>query len=307
MGFQQALEKKQFTITAEIAPPKGTDVSKMLAHADKLKGRVHGINVTDNQSSVMRLGSLAACHLLKEEGFDPIYQITCRDRNRLALQSDLLSASVLGIRNVLVLTGDHTKVGDHPQAKPVFDLDSTQLLQVIGRLNEGRDFSTRSMANKPLPNGTALEGSTDLFPGAMVNPEASPLEPHLVRFSKKVAAGARFFQTQAIYDLTKFERFMKYANDLSATILAGILLLRSAGMARYLNQNVPGVTVPDHLIKELESSADPLEAGIRIASRQIQKVQGMCAGVHIMAIGLEGKIPAILDGAGLTNQETEIH
>jgi len=301
MGFQESLEKNQFTITAEIAPPKGTDVSKMMGHADKLKGRVHGINVTDNQSSVMRLGSLAACHLLKDAGFDPIYQITCRDRNRLALQSELLSATVLGIRNVLVLTGDHPKMGDHPQAKPVFDLDSTQLLRVIGQLNQGRDISTRSM-NKTLPtlsNGAALEGSTDLFPGAVANPEVDPLEPHLLRFSKKVSAGARFFQTQAVYDLVKFERFMKYADDLGARILAGILLLRSPAMARYLNRNVPGITVPDILIKEMESSANPLETGIKIASRLIRQVQGMCAGVHIMAIGLEEKIPDILDEAGL--------
>jgi len=304
MGFQHTLERNQFTITAEIAPPKGTDVSKMLGHANKLKGRVQGINVTDNQSSVMRLGSLAACHLLMDAGLDPIYQITCRDRNRLALQSDLLSASALGIRNVLVLTGDHPKMGDHPQAKPVFDLDSTQLLQVIGHLNQGRDISTRFMnkaqaTRSTLPNGAELEGNTNFFPGAMVNPEANPLEPHLLRFSKKVAAGARFFQTQAVYDFEKFERFMKYADDLGARILAGILLLRSPAMARYLNKNVPGITVPDSLIKEMESSANPLEAGIRIASRQIRKVQGMCAGVHIMAIGLEEKIPDILDEAGL--------
>jgi 5,10-methylenetetrahydrofolate reductase len=299
MGFQQALKNNQFTLTAEIAPPKGTDVSKMLGHASKLKGRVHGINVTDNQSAVMRLGSLAACHLLKDAGLDPIYQITCRDRNRLALQSDLLSATALGIRNVLVLTGDHPRMGDHPQAKPVFDLDSTQALQVVEKLNQGRDISSRFM-NKTLDNGTALEGSTDLFPGAMVNPEANPLEPHLMRFSKKIAAGARFFQTQAVYDLAKFERFMKYADELGARILAGILLLRSPAMARYLNRNVPGITVPDSLIKELESSANPLEAGIKIASRQIRQVQGMCAGVHIMAIGLEEKIPDILDEAGLS-------
>lgn len=301
MGFQRALERNQFTITAEIAPPKGTDVSKMLGHANKLKGRVQGINVTDNQSSVMRLGSLAACHLLMDAGLDPIYQITCRDRNRLALQSDLLSASALGIRNVLVLTGDHPKMGDHPQAKPVFDLDSTQLLQVIGKLNQGRDISTRSM-NKTvatLSNGSALEGSTDFFPGAMVNPEANPLEPHLLRFSKKVAAGARFFQTQAVFDPAKFERFMRYADDLGARILAGILLLRSPAMARYVNRNVPGITVPDQVIKEMESSANHLESGIKIASRLIRQVQGMCAGVHIMAIGLEEKIPDILDDAGL--------
>ncbi|MEW6381158.1 MAG: methylenetetrahydrofolate reductase [bacterium] len=298
LSFRQVLEKNQFAITAELGPPKGTDVSRMLAHADRLRGRVHGINVTDNQSSVMRLGSLAACHLLKERGFDPVFQITCRDRNRLALQSDLLSASVLGIRNVLVLTGDHPGAGDHPQAKAVYDLDSTQLLQVIDRLNHGRDISTRFMG-KALPNSTALTGGTDLFPGAVVNPEANPLEPQVWRFSQKVAAGARFFQTQAVYDLKRFEEFMSYARELGAKILAGILVVRSAAAVRYINKNVPGVTVPDWVIKELESSPDPLEAGIRIAGRQIREFKGLCAGVHIMAIGLEDKIPAVLDEAGI--------
>lgn len=299
LSFRQALEKNQFAITAELGPPKGTDVSRMLAHADGLKGRVHGINVTDNQSSVMRLGSLAACYLLKERGLDPVFQITCRDRNRLALQSDLLSASVLGIRNVLVLTGDHPRAGDHPQAKAVYDLDSTQVLQVIDRLNHGRDISTRSPMGKPLPDGTALTGGTDLFPGAVVNPEANPLEPQVWRFSQKVAAGARFFQTQAVYNLQRFEEFMSYARELSAKILAGILAVRSAAAARYINKNVPGVTVPDWVIKELESSPDPLETGIRIAGRQIREFKGLCAGVHIMAIGLEDTIPAILDEAGI--------
>jgi len=298
MNFQQSLTQNQFTITTEIGPPKGTDTLEMLAQASKLKDRVHAMNVTDNQSSIMRLGSLAACHLLKEEGIDPIYQLTCRDRNRLALQSDLLSASALGLRNVLALTGDHPQVGDHPQAKPVFDVDSTQLLQIIGRLNEGRDLSTQFM-NKPLTEGTALKGKTGLFPGAVVCPEANPIKPQLLRFSKKVAAGAKFFQTQAIYDFEKFENFMKYARDLGIKILAGILLLRSAGMARYLNKNVPGIMVSDHLIKEMESSDHPLETGIKIAARQIEQLQGMCDGAHIMAIGMEGKILDILDEAGI--------
>jgi len=299
LDFQQALEGNQFVITAELAPPKGTDVSRMLACAERLKGRVHGINVTDNQSAVMRLGSLAACHLLKERGFDPIYQITCRDRNRLALESDLLSAAVLGIRNVLVLTGDHPNAGDHPEAKAVYDLDSTQLLQVINRLNQGRDLSSRSSRGKPLVNGATLAGGTNLFAGAVVNPEANPLEPQIWRFSQKVAAGARFFQTQAVYDLERFDQFMGYARELGAKILAGVLLVRSAAAARYVNEHVPGVVVPERVVKELESSANPLEAGIRMAGQQIRYLRERCAGVHIMAIGLEEHIPAVLDEAGI--------
>ena len=177
-------------------------------------------------------------------------------------------------------------------------VDSTQLLQIIGRLNEGRDFSTQFM-NKSLAEGTALKGKTDLFPGAVVCPEANPIKPQLLRFAKKVAAGARFFQTQAVYDLEKFENFMRYARNLNVKILAGILLLRSAGMARYLNKNVPGIMVPDHLIKEMESSAHPLETGIKIAVRQISQLQNMCDGAHIMAIGMEDKVLDILDEANI--------
>jgi len=270
----------------------------MLQHAAGLRGRVHAVNVTDNQSSVMRLGSLAASHLLKEEGLEPIFQLTCRDRNRLALQSDLLSAHVLGIRNVLALTGDHVLVGDHPQAKPVFDVDSVQLLQIIGRLNSGRDCATRS-GKKELPEGNELAGGTEFFPGAVVTPEAEPLEPQLLKFEKKVAAGAKFFQTQAVYDLDKFKDFMRYARRFPVKVLAGILLLRSAKMAGYLNKFVPGITVPEGLIRELETAGDQLEAGIRIAARQIRELQGVCDGVHVMAIGLEDKVPEILTEAGL--------
>lgn len=308
--FKQALLAGEFVITSEVGPPKGADVSEMLHHAQVLKGKVHGANVTDNQSSVMRLGSLAACHLLLDEGVEPVFQLTCRDRNRLAIQSDLLGAYALGIRNVLALTGDHILVGDHPQAKPVFDIESVQLLQVIQRLNSGRDCSTR-MGRKELPEGTELQGKTDFFAGAVVTPEADPLEPQLMKFEKKIKAGAQFFQTQAIYDLDKFAKFMDYAKPLGTKILAGILLLRSAGMARYLNNFVPGINVPDSLIGKLEEAKEKagedkklaaklqLEAGIGIAARQIKQLKGVCDGVHIMAIGLEDKVPQIIEAAGL--------
>ncbi len=290
MSFREALASGKFLITAEIGPPKGTDIEEMMNHAKEFVGLVDGVNVTDNQSSVMRLGSLAVCHLLRDIGLDPIFQLTCRDRNRLALQTDLLNAWVLGIRNALSLTGDYVTAGDHKEAKPVFDLESVQLLQVINKLNNGYDMV-----------GNELKGKTDFFPGAVVTPEANPLEPQLMKFAKKVEAGARYFQTQAVYDGDNFHRFMEKVRPLagSAKILAGILLLKSAGMARFLNNYVPGITVPQHLIDELKSAEKPLQKGIEIAARQVRELRSVCDGVHIMAIGLEDKVPEIIDLAGL--------
>ncbi|MDI6822258.1 MAG: methylenetetrahydrofolate reductase [Actinomycetota bacterium] len=288
MKFRDILNSEEFVITAEVGPPKGTDMHEMLHAADLLKGRVSAVNVTDNQSSVMRLSSLAACHLLKERGLDPIFQLTCRDRNRLALQSDLLGAATLGIENVLALTGDHPVVGDHPSSKAVFDLDSVQLLKVIHLLNSGKDMS-----------GNELVGPTNFCPGATVTPGAIPLEPQLLKFEKKVKAGAIFFQTQAVYDLEKFREFMDYARQFRVKILAGILLLKSAGMARYLNKKVPGIFVPKNLIDELEKASDSSQKGIEIAARQIQELREICDGTHIMAIGAGEKVPKILDAAEL--------
>ncbi len=288
MRLREAFESGKFVLTAEVGPPKGTDVREMLEAAEALKGRVHGVNVTDNQSAVMRMSPVVACHMLKEKGLEPILQLTCRDRNRLALQSELLGAAALGIDNVLSLTGDHVSLGDHREAKGVFDIESVQLLQAIGLLNEGKDLA-----------GNDLEGATDFYAGAVVTPEADPLEPQLMKFKKKVAAGAKFFQTQAVYDLDKFASFMERARAYPVKILAGILLLKSAGMARYLNKNVAGVFVPEPLIEELKGAADQSAKGIEIAARQIKELVGVCDGVHIMAIGAEEKVPEILDKAGL--------
>ncbi len=288
--FRQACEQKEFVVTAEIGPPKGTDVSRLVEHIDMLKDQVDGLNVTDNQSSVMRISSLAVCRLILDHGGEPVLQLTCRDRNRLALQSELLSAHVLGVHNVLCLTGDYITVGDHPQAKPVFDLDSVQLLQTVGLLNGGKDLA-----------GNELEGKTDFFAGAVVTPEADPIEPQLLKFQKKIAAGARFFQTQAIYDLDNFRRFMERTEANGAKILAGIVLLTSPGMAKYMNKNVPGIFVPDALIEEMSAApkGKRLEAGIRIAGRMIRTLreEKLCHGVHIMAIGKEECVPDILRAA----------
>jgi len=290
--FKEALESGEFTITAECGPPKGTDIKEMLAHAHNLLGKVHGINVTDNQSAVMRVAPLPVCRLLYEMGHDPILQMTCRDRNRLALQSDLLGAHILGVRNLLCMTGDYVSAGDHKSAKAVYDLDSVQLLRVVGGLNNGKDMV-----------GNDLKGPTDFFYGAVVTPEANPIEPQLIKFEKKIKAGARFFQTQAIYDIAKFKGFMKFARNFDIKVLAGILLLKNAGMANYLNRFVPGITVPDNLIEELKTAGKEgaLDKGIEIAARQIRELKEdkICDGVHIMAIGMEDKVPVIMERAGL--------
>jgi len=238
---------------------------------------------------VMRLGSLAVCSLLKQKGFEPIFQLTCRDRNRLALQSDLLSAAALGIENVLLLTGDHPTLGDHPEAKPVFDLDSVQLLQVAKKLQEGLDMKR----NK-------LTGAAPKFClGAVVNPGADPLEPQILKMEKKIEAGAEFFQTQAVYDVKVFENFLSKARHLKTPILAGIVLLKSAGMARYMNKNVAGVFVPDNLIKEMEETKDKVAKSVEISARLIRELSPLCRGIHIMPIGWDKVVPKVLDAAGL--------
>ena len=291
MSLRQLLEAGKFVVTAEIGPLKGTDTTEIEEVATLLKGRVNATNVTDQQSSVMRLGSLATCHLLKERGLEPILQMTCRDRNRLALQSDLLSAWVLGIENVLSITGDLPSLGDHPQAMPVYDLDSVQLLWVIKRLNEGYDIV-----------GNELKGKPNFFPGAVVTPTAdteAKLELQLIKMEKKIEAGARFFQTQAIYDTDVFAKFMKRVEGFKVPVLAGIIPLKSAGMAKFMNKNVAGVFVPDALITKMTEAEDKTKTVIAIAAGIIKDLKDICHGVHIMAIGWEKKVPAILDAAGL--------
>ncbi len=291
MSLKSQLEVGKFVVTAEVGPLKGTDVTELKEVAELLQGRVDATNVTDQQSSVMRLGSLATCHLLKEKGLDPVFQLTCRDRNRLALQSDLLSAYVLGIENVLAITGDLPALGDHPQAKPVYDLDSVQLLWVISRLNEGYDIV-----------GNELKGKPDFFPGAVVNPGAdteAASELQLIKMEKKIAVGARFFQTQAVYDVDAFAKFMKRVEGFRIPILAGIIPLKSVGMARFMNRNVAGVFVPEELIDRMAAAEDKAKTGIDIAVNIIKELKDICHGVHIMAIGWEKRVPEIVEQAGL--------
>jgi len=288
MNFCEKIRSGKFIVTSEIGPPKGIDVNEILENAYLVKGRVDAVNVTDLQSSVLRLGSLAVCHLLKNRGIEPIMQMTCRDRNRLALQSDLLSAAVLGIENVLVLTGDYPSAGDHPEAKPVFDLGSVELLDVIKGLQAGFDMK-----------GNLLKGTPKFCVGAVVNPGADPLEPEIIKMEKKIEAGALFFQTQAVYDIELFKRFLDASKHLKTTILAGIVLLKSAGMARFMNKNVAGIFVPEGIIKDMEGTRDKSAKSIEIAARLIRELKPLCQGIHIMSIGWDRKVPLVLDAAGL--------
>ncbi|MFH1414152.1 MAG: methylenetetrahydrofolate reductase [Candidatus Omnitrophota bacterium] len=289
MNFKEKIQAGKFLLTSEIGPPKGKETKELLEDAELIRSRVDAINVTDLQSSVMRLGSLAVCSLLKQKGFEPVFQVTCRDRNRLALQSDILSAASLGIENLLILTGDHTTLGDHPEAKPVFDLESVQLLKVVEGLQKGEDMK-----------GNKLRGEPPKFcVGAVVNPGADPIEPQIIKMEQKIEAGAEFFQTQAVYDIKVFENFLSKIKHLKTTILGGTVLLKSAGMAKYMNKNVAGVSVPDDLIKEIEGAKDKVATSIEIAARLINELKPMCQGIHLMPIGWDKKVPLVLDAAGL--------
>ena len=288
--FEEKLNSDAFLATTEIGPPKGTDISEMIHHIDLLKDKVDAINVTDHQSSVMRYPSIGGCLLVKEHGGEPVLQITCRDRNRLAIQAELLFAYSRGVTNVLCLTGDSVDVGDHKEAKPVFDLDSVQLLKMARMMESGVDMG-----------GNELKGAPKFCLGSSVHPEADFIEPQLIKFDKKVAAGAQFFQTQGVFDVASFRRFMQYASQFDVKILAGIIVMASARMARYMNENVPGILVPQSIIDELATAekGKGLQKGIEIAARLIRtlKEEQLCDGVHVMAVGNEGIVPGILEAA----------
>jgi methylenetetrahydrofolate reductase (NADPH) len=288
--LSEQLQSGKFVVTSEIGPPKGVDLEKCLADAERLRDRVAAVNVTDLQSAVMRIGSLAVCAKLVERGLEPIFQLTCRDRNRLALQSDLLGAWAMGIRNVLCLTGDHPAMGDHVEAKAVYDLDSVQLLKTAGELNAGRDLA-----------GHELDGRPDFFLGAVVTPGADPLEPQIIKMRKKISAGAQFFQTQAIYDTDKFKRFADQIQGLEAPIIAGIVVLKSAGMAKFMNDNVAGITVPDSLVEEMAATKkeDQKKKAVEVSARIIGKIKPFCQGVHIMPLGWGELVPEIIEAAEL--------
>jgi len=291
-NFSEALAAGRFVVTGEIGPPKGTNVEPMFEEAEHLRGKVTAINVTDIQSSVMRLSSLAVCIRLKQMGLEPILQMVCRDRNRLALQSDLLGAAMWGIENVLCLTGDHVKLGDHKDAKGVFDLDSVTLLKAAATLASGKDMA-----------GNDLDGTPSFFTGAVVSPASEPLEPQIIKMKAKVEAGAKFFQTQAVYDPRQMEDFMNKieAAGINVPVLAGIVLLKSAGMAKFMNANVAGVSVPDDLIAEIDSvdKKQRKSKSVEIAARLIRQMKDCCNGVHIMPLGWDSLVPRLLEEAGV--------
>lgn len=296
MKLTELFDKGEFVITSEVGPVKGCLRSKnggavpqCAKEAELVKDCVHAINVTDNQSAVMRLGSLAASVRLKERGFEPIYQMTCRDRNRIALQSDLLGACSLGIDNVLCLTGDYTSLGDHKSAKSVFDIDSVQLLKIAKGLNEGHDMM-----------GNTLTQSTNLALGAVVNPNFEPLDLQLLKMEKKIEAGAQFFQTQAVYDPAVFERMTKKTDGFGVPIQYGVVVVKSPQMGKFMNENVSGITVPDWIIEEMGkvSKADRKKKAVEITIRLIQEIKPMAQGVHFMPLGWSDIVPEVLEAVG---------
>ncbi len=286
--LRDILESDGFAVTGEVAPPRGTDMTATLESARKMAQVCHALNVTDNQGASLHMSSLAASKILADEGIEPIFQQTCRDRNRLALQSDLLAASVLGLENLLVVTGDDPRAGDHPQAKGVFDIDSTQLLQIASGTNEGVDML-----------GRPLDGATGFYLGAAVFPEAEPWEAQEARALEKVAAGARFFQTQAVFDTEKLERATKSLHAVGAKVIAGILLLRSPRVIDFVNERLAGMFVPEAIAERIRGAVDPKAEAVALATETAAAAREICDGVHIMPLGLDDAVAGIVSDAGI--------
>ncbi len=292
MRITELFDNGEFVVTAEVGPPKGIHLEHLVEEAKEYLSGITAVNVTDNQSSVMRTSTLATCALMKNAGLTPIYQATCRDRNRLALQSDLLGAAALGIENILCLTGDHTKMGDHPGAKPVFDLDSVSLLHVASTLEKGTDLA-----------GNPLVGEPPKFAkGAVVSPISDSVDAQLAKMERKVMAGADYFQTQAVFEPEKFIKFMETAKQFGKPVQLGVIIPKNAGMCKFMNRNVAGVHVPQHMIDALAADKERAKAGItgvEIAAVIIKACRPYCQGVHIMALGWGAKVPELLKLAGI--------
>ncbi len=292
MKVTDLFAKGEFVVSAEVGPPKGCHIEGVVEEAKEFLSGINAVNVTDCQSSVMRMGSLATCIKLKDAGLTPIFQMTCRDRNRIALQSDLLSAAAFGIENLLLLTGDHTKLGDHPQAKPVFDLDSVSLIHTVKTLESGYDLAGNELVGEP----------PKFAKGAVVSPCSDSIDAQLAKMERKVLAGAEYFQTQAVYEPEKFIAFMEKAKQFGKPVQLGIVIPKNAGMCRYMNKNVAGISIPEDMINELAADKEAAKAGITgvaIAARIIRACKDYCQGVHIMAMGWESKVPGLLEQAGL--------
>ena len=282
MKFKDKLKSDKFIITAELFPPKGTDISGFLKRASYLQGNVDAVNVTDNQRASMRVGSLAMSKLLLDMGIEPVMQMTCRDRNRIALQSDLLSANVLGIENVLILSGDHPNAGEYAGTKTVYDLDTIQLIKTARLLESGIDLA-----------GKKLQGSPKFCVGAVVNPSAEPNDLQVLMFEKKINAGAEFFQTQTIFNAAQYKSFHEKIKDFKVKVLPGVTLIKSPKFMQFL-QKLPGVNIPQEVQDRINSAQDPLAEGIKICSETIRELRSFASGVHVMAIGIEEYIPEII-------------
>lgn len=290
MEIVDLIKKKGLAVTAELGPPKGTNLAPFFKQAGYLRGRVDAVNVTDSQAAIMKLSPVAACFKLKESGIEPIIQITCRDRNRIAIQSELLAASVLGIENVLVLTGDPIHIGDHADAKPVFDIDAAELIALVRKMETGEDSK-----------GNKLDGAPKFCVAAAMNPCVDDLETEISKTRRKIEKGAEFFQTQGIFDEARFARFSeRYKKEgFRAPILAGIILLKSAKMARFMNEKIPGIVIPPATIARLESAADAKAECVKIAAETIRAIRPAVQGFHLMAIGWEELVPEVLKASGL--------
>jgi len=293
--LEKILEAGHFAVTAELGPPKSASRRVIERKAELLRLCCDAVNVTDNQTAIVRMSSWAACVILKQKGLDPVLQIVTRDRNRLAIQSDVLGAVALGIQNILCLTGDHQRLGDHPTAKGVYDLDSIQLIQALKKMRDEKKFLS----------GSDIRGDVPIFIGAASNPYADPFEYRVIRLAKKVEAGADFIQTQAIFDVDRFKKFMGMVRDMGLDekvhILAGVIPTKSAGMARYMRDYVAGVVVPDEIVRRMEDAKDAKEEGVRICLEiieQLIEIPGI-HGIHIMAVGWEDIIPEIVERAKL--------
>ena len=295
MTLREKLKQKKFVITTELGPPKGVDITKALQEA-KAMGPVDAMNVTDLQGGVMKLGSIALCRVLIEEGIEPVFQLTAASRNRLAIQSDVLSAYVLGIRNVLLLGGDPPKIGDHPDAKPVYDLDTMGLFQATKSLKEGKDLAGKELDGAP----------KDLFVGGAANPVVDDLEIERQKTEKKIELGCEFFQTQAVFEPALYEKFLAKVKHVKQPFIVGMIVLKSAKMAQFMNDHIPGIRVPASLIQEIDGASDKRKKAVEIAARLMKALKPMAQGFHIMPIGWGDLIPEILEAAGLNKSVSTI-
>jgi 5,10-methylenetetrahydrofolate reductase len=289
--FMESISSSEFTISGEVDPPKGANRETIVHQAELLKPHVVAANVTDNPLGIVIMNTLVPCHIMQNEvGLEAVYQVTCRDRNRIAIQSDILGAAALGIKNVLALTGDHPSLGDHPQAKPVFDLGSVELVDLLRTMvHDGTDYA-----------GNKLDVAPKMAIGVALSPGVDPVEPEIMKLEKKIEAGAEFAQTQCVYDTVVLEKLLDATSHLDLPILPGIAPLKSVGMAKFMASNVPGVTIPDEMIDVLKNAKDVKDATIEITASLLRDIKEMgFSGVHIMPVGMDAYVGDIIDRAGI--------